>query len=504
MKVCSTAQMREIDRAAAELGGIPGIVLMENAAISCIKHMGDDLSEKKVAVFCGKGNNGGDGFAIARHLLNMGVETAVFLVCGSEFSGDALTNYEILSKMGADISEIFDDDCLKYKIMSCDIAVDAIFGTGVRGEVTGVAAEVIDSLNKYAKFVISVDIPSGVNGDDGSIAGVAVKADRTVTFGAYKLGMLCFPGADYIGEVFAEKISIPDYIMNDIDINVTDEAFARSVMPKRHSDTHKGDYGKLFIAGGAKGLTGAPSMAAEAALRCGCGLVSVGVPASLNGVLEVKLTEAMTLPLPDSGGNLTEEATEAIVQKALQSDALVFGPGIGRTDAIVKILRAVLKKSQVPVLIDADGLFALAKDMDMLSECGCNLVLTPHEAEFARLSGYTIKEIKKDRCGLSRRFATEFGVTLVLKGAKTIVTAPDGTQYINITGNSGMATGGSGDVLSGIIGAFLARGCKECDAAALGVYCHARAGDKAAETVGEDSLIPSDIISAIHLILPVE
>lgn len=507
MRACSTEQMRKIDKAAEELGKIPGIVLMENAALACVAHMGDNLGKKRIAVFCGKGNNGGDGLAIARHLINRGARVLIFLVYGADFSDDALTNYEILSKMDADIEDIScaaDIELLKYKIMSCDTVVDAILGTGVRGAVVGLAAEVIDCINSHARHVLSVDIPSGVNGDDGSVSGSAVKADICVTFAAYKTGMLCFPGADYTGKVYVENISIPEYIMRDVGIEVIDSAAAKKMMPNRKSDSHKGDYGKLFIVGSCRGMTGAPAMAAEAALKCGMGLVTVGVPESLNGILELKLTEAMTLPLPEADGAISEEAANIITEKAAACDALVFGPGLGRSPAAAGLLRRLLRASKIPVLIDADGLYALSEDLGMMADCACALVLTPHEAEFSRLSGLGLEEIKKDRLGAARRFATEFGVTLVLKGAKTIVTAPDGAQYINIAGNSGMACGGSGDVLSGMIGAFLARGCSEPEAAALGVYCHAAAGDVASAQFGENSLVPTDIISAIHRILPVE
>lgn len=505
MKACFSSQMREIDKAAAETGKIPGIVLMENAAIACVKHLERlDLHNKRTAVFCGKGNNGGDGLAIARHLINMGVDTDIYLVCGRNFSGDALTNYEILLQMDVQMYDISYQDDLQYQIMSYDIVIDSIFGTGIRGDISGIAAEVIAQINEYSKFVFSVDIPSGVNGDDGSVCNTAVKADMTVTFGAYKIGMLSFPGADLCGKIFVENISIPKYIMEHININVTDKELAESIMPKRKANSHKGDYGKLLIVGGSKGMTGAPAMAAEAALKCGCGLISVGIPESLNSIMEVKLTEQMTCPLKETDGVINTDSVLQIIEKAESCDALIFGPGIGRTPEITDILREILKKSQIPVIIDADGLYALSRDMDMLSDCSCNLIFTPHEMEFSRLTGYSLEEIQKNRIDISKKFAAEFGVTLVLKGPRTIITAPDETQYINITGNDGMATGGSGDVLAGMIGAFLARGCSETDAAVLGVYCHGLAGDKAAEIFGKDSLTPTDIISAIHLILPVE
>ena len=505
MKACSVEEMRKIDKMAEELGGIPSIVLMENAGIACANKLLELKRElKRVAVFCGSGNNAGDGFVIARHLINRGIDVSVFLVLGSEFSKDALINYEILSKMGVEILEVTETDDLKYKIMSYDAIVDAIFGTGIHGEISGVAEEVIRAINSYKKFVLSVDIPSGVNGDDGSIAGVAVNADVTVTFAAYKKGMFSYPSADFMGNIFVADISIPQYIKEHLTIDVIDEKMVQKIIPKRYDNSHKGNYGKVFILGASRGLTGAPVMAAEAALKCGSGLITVGIPESLNDILEVKLTEPMTYPLKENDGGLSVDAIPKILEKMKECDALVFGPGIGRSPEITEILRSVLLNSKVPVIIDADGLFALSKDLDMLSKCSCNLIFTPHEAEFSRLTGYSLEEISKNRLKLSKEFASEYGVTLVLKGSKTIVTAPDAKQYINITGNNGMATGGSGDVLAGMIGAFLARGVGESEAAVLGVYYHGLSADKAAEKTGKNSLTPTDIISSLHLILPVE
>ncbi len=505
MKACSVEEMRHIDKMAEELGGIPSIVLMENAGIACTERLLELKKDaKRVAVFCGKGNNAGDGFVIARHLMNKGLDVSVFLVLGSDFSKDALINYEILYKMGAEITELSDTDNLKYKIMGYDAIIDAIFGTGIRGEISGIAEEVIRTINDYKKFTLSVDIPSGVNGDDGSISGVCIKADATVTFAAYKTGMLLFPGADFTGRVYVADISIPSYIKEHLTIDIIDETMAQKMMPKRYDNSHKGNYGKVFIVGGSRGLTGAAAMAAMSAIRTGAGLVTVGIPESLNSIMEEKLTEPMTYPLKDNGGNLGLDAIPQIIDKMNESDVLVFGPGLGRNPEITEILREILKNSKIPVIIDADGLFALSGDLDMLSCCGCNLIFTPHEAEFSRLSGYSVAEISDNRLKLSKEFASEYGVTLVLKGAKTIVTAPDAKQYINITGNNGMATGGSGDVLAGMIAALLARGQDEEMAAALGVYYHGLAADKAAEKTGKNSLIPTDIIASIPLILPVE
>lgn len=508
MKVCTAEQMRKIDRSAEELGAIPSIILMENAAIACVSEITEMKNVKKAAIFCGKGNNGGDGLAIARHLINREMEVSVYLVCGSDFSKDALINYEITSKLTSDIIELNDTDMLDMKIRECDVVVDAIFGTGISGEITGLAAEVIDIINENAKYILSVDIPSGVCADDGKVSKSTICADKTVTFAAYKLGMLLYPGAEKTGKVKVCDISIPEYIINsqNININIADGKYAKKILPSRCENSHKGDYGKILIIGGSEGLTGAVCMACEACARSGAGLISAAVPQSLNSVFETKLTETMTITLNDKNGSLDNFAIPHILDRLNDFDVCLFGPGIGRGEDILPILKEVLKQSQIPVIIDADGLYAFAKEPEILNECKCPVILTPHEMEMARISGCSLEDVKNSRQELSKRFATENGVTLVLKGHHTIVTSPGGEQYININGNSGMACGGSGDVLGGIIAAFTARCKTETEAAVLGVYIHGLAGDIAAEELGEDSMLPTDIIRHISdaLKLPVE
>lgn len=509
MRVCTAAQMRKIDKTAEELGGIPSIILMENAALACVAVMEEmAVPRGRAGIFCGRGNNAGDGFAIARHLLMRGWDVTVYLVCGTAFSRDALVNYEILSKMGAKIKEVLDADFLEYEIRLQDITIDAIFGTGIHGEITGFAAEVIASINCWAKAVLAVDIPSGVNADTGEICGCAVRADITVTFAAYKMGMLLFPGADFMGKIMVADISIPEYIINGQEFNryVIDEKLVRRLLPVRLENSQKGDYGKLLIVGGSRGMSGAPAMAAQAALKSGCGLVTVAVPESLHDIMETKLTEAMTLSLPEKEGQFCAEAAEAVLQKMQTCDALLIGPGMGRSIDAGRLLEKVLRNSKIPVILDADALFFIAQKPAILEACGCNLIFTPHAAEMARLVGSDVQDVEQNRPTIAEKFAQDNGVTLVLKGKHTIVTAPDGTQYYNITGNSGMASGGSGDVLAGMTAAFLARGMDETEAAALAVCLHGRAGDIAAEKYGKESMTACNIIENIAeaLILPVD
>lgn len=508
MKVCTASQMRNIDRSAEELGAIPSIVLMENAAIACVEEILKENNIKSATIFCGKGNNGGDGLAIARHLYNHGIKVTVYLVCGSDFSDDALINFEITSKLGVKIIELNDTDSLGLNISLCDIVVDAIFGTGISGEIEGLAAEVIDIINDNAKYVLSVDIPSGVNADTGKISKSTVNADKTVTFAAYKLGMLMYPGALKAGEIVVKDISIPDYIIDaqNININIIDKHYINLIRPTRYENSHKGDYGKILIIGGSRGMTGAVALACEACVRSGAGLVTAAVPESLNSIFEVKLTEPMTIPLNDKNGNLDKLCIPQILDRLNDFDVCLFGPGIGRGEDVLIILEEILKESQIPVIIDADGLWAFAKKPQMLDECKCSVVLTPHEMEMSRILNCSVKYLSENRQEISYKYATDNSVTLVLKGHHTIVTSPGGEQYININGNSGMATGGSGDVLGGIIAALSARCETETEASAMGVYIHGLAGDLAAKELGKDSMLPTDIINYIPnaLKLPVE
>lgn len=506
MKVCFAEQMREIDRAASEKGGIPSIILMENAAVACVDELKKDfgdLSKKSVAVFCGKGNNGGDGFAIARHLSALGADTAVFLVCGNDFTGDAKVNYDIIRKMDINIDVISDTENLKYIIKSFDIAVDAIFGTGIHGTITGIAGAVIEEINENAKYVLSVDIPSGINADSGEICGVCIKADKTVTFAAYKAGMLMFPGADYVGDTVTADISIPQYIIEDANIgtNIIDESFVKKSIPERANNSHKGDNGKLLIIAGSRGKTGAAYMASQAALKSGIGLVTVGICESLNNVMENKTTEAMTLPLPDDNGILSEEAA-GIIKECLNSyDAVLIGPGLGKGRGVTEVVRTVLVNSKNPVIVDADAINTLAENMDILSECSCDLIFTPHTAEMSRLTGLEIEYIETNRLVVSKEFSEEYGAVLILKGHHTVVTAPDLVQYINITGNPGLAKGGSGDVLAGITAALAAKGIEAAAAAAAAVYIHGAAADKAAETISMESMTAAEVIGCISPVM---
>lgn len=497
-KVCTAREMRMYDNEALNIAGIPTIVLMENAAIMCVNAFYStfpDCENLRVAVFVGKGNNGGDGFAIARHLHNKGIETVVYLTSGREFTGDALINYSIISRMGIKICDA--SEISEFELQYYDVIFDAILGTGISGEVYPEIAEVIDEINSCGKYVFSVDIPSGVNSDNGRICGACVKADETVTFAAYKRGMFLFPGADMCGKITVADISIPGFLLSEHNCNVTDAEFVRNLIGIRKRNTHKGNYGKVLIVGGSKGMTGAAYLSAQAALKAGAGLITLGICGSLNSAMEAKLTEVMTLPLSDNNGKIASNAADKIIEFSKNCDCILFGPGLGRGGEVKELLSVLLRNSHIPVVIDADGINALSEDKTILEQCSCSIILTPHTAEMSRLTGYDIEYIESNRFEVSAELSQELGATIILKGCHTIVTGSNDKQYINITGNPGMATGGSGDVLAGIVSAFLARGLAEEEASAAAVYIHGLAGDIASRYIGMESLTPTDIIEAI-------
>lgn len=503
MKACYAEQMRRVDRDASQIGGIPSIVLMENAALACVNELKKDfgaLCGKSVLIFCGKGNNGGDGFAIARHLKLMGADVTVYPISGTEFKGDALINYDITDKLGCVRDFVFDERELKTELKAADIVIDAIYGTGIHGSVRGEAFDVISLINENAGYVMSVDIPSGINADTGEVCGVCINASKTVTFAAWKIGMLMYPGADYTGDVVVAPISIPEYII-DMDkslVEVIDEKYAVKSRLARKRNTQKGDYGKLLIIAGSRGMSGAAYMAAQSALYGGAGLVTLAVCESIADAMEAKTTEIMTLPLDDVSGHIAMTAEPEILKQMDKSDVILIGPGIGRSRDASRIVRNVLKAARVPVIVDADALFAIAQDMTILRDCGCPLIFTPHEMEMARLINSDIEYVKTHRLEVSRDFCEKYGITLILKGSRTIVTTPELKQYINITGNPGMATGGSGDVLAGLTAALTARVENESEAAVMAVRLHGLAGDHAAEKYGMDGMTASDIMESLR------
>ncbi len=503
--VATAAQIRECDRATIDDLGLPGLVLMENAsrsvAFRAFEMFDDAMAGKRIAVYCGKGNNGGDGFATARHLHNAEAIVKVFLIGSAEkLTGDAAFNCQLFKKIGGMVKEIHESDDFPLPPYDFDLAVDALLGTGFKGEAHGLFAEAIDQINTMSCPVIAVDMPSGVEADTGKATGSVVEADVTVTFGLVKRGLLVTPGREMAVEVAIADISIPRSVVlqQEIKLAIPEDEDVQATIPQRLATAHKGMVGHVLIIAGSPGFTGAAALAGEAALRTGCGLVMVGVPASLNAILEAKLTEVMTVPLPESkAGTLTKEAYPVLAEKIEWAHVVVIGPGLGRDPLTAELLALLLENVEKPLVIDADGLNLIAEHPELLEKLPEGTVLTPHPGEFNRLKKAAGREWSDDPFEASLEFAQAYKVNLVLKGAPTIVTAFDGRQYLNPTGNAGMATGGSGDVLTGMIASLAAQGANMVDAAWLGVYLHGQAGDRAADALGQHGMLAGDIVKLI-------
>jgi len=504
MKVVTRDEIRRIDKRAIEEYGISGLILMENAglqvSLEILEHY-SPLAQKRVAIIAGKGNNGGDGFVVARHLYNRGIRVEVYLIGEStEIKGDARVNLDILKKIGIPLYERVTSNDLSAPLRYTDIIVDAIFGTGLSSEIKNPYSDVINAINSSRKPVVSIDVPSGVDSDTGEILGVAVKADITVTFALPKRGLLVFPGAEYAGILKIGDIGIPKRIIGeeDIRVNLLTRDEVRASLPPRRPDSYKTSFGHLLVMAGSPGKTGAAAMTSLSALRVGAGLVTLATPKSLNEIFESKLTEVMTLPLPETDDLTISDKAEEIIYQILPKMAVIaIGPGLSIHPETTRVVRHLVKRSEIPMVIDADGINALIGHLDILKEAKAPLILTPHPGEMARLLGITPKDIQKDRIGIAQRFAKENRVFLVLKGARTIISDPHGDIFINPTGNPGMATAGTGDVLTGMISGLIAQGMEPLTAAKTGVYLHGLTGDISAEEFGEMGMIAGDMIERI-------
>ncbi|MCL4425146.1 MAG: NAD(P)H-hydrate dehydratase [Firmicutes bacterium] len=603
-RLVTAAQMRALDRRAQEYG-LPGIVLMENAARVFVRVLLDrvgDLGRKRVAVFCGKGNNGGDGLAIARYLLLAGARVQVFLLARvDDVQGDARANLEIWRRWGQSMEEITTSEpapaagdqlqgdhlvtTLKDRLEGVDVIIDAIFGTGFRGVARPPAGWVIPVINELSGAVwpkpgnavgrgevlktaddgrrfsqgpriFAVDVPSGLDADTGQVAGPCVRAEATVTFGLAKPGLLVYPGAGYVGSLYVGNISLPPgglpgkamvsaassseslpvekpsspppeehnfahgitTALNKRDPLVEGsqgqddwyEAITvdavRPLRPARPFDSHKGTFGHLLVVAGSRGLTGAAALASEAALRVGAGLVTLGLPASLQEMMASKLTEVMTLDLPDAGdGSLSREAGGKVLEALSKRDGLVLGPGISTRPGTAESVNTILSAqgqggdNLSPLVLDADALNLLAGvgGLARLREWPGPVVLTPHPGELARLLGIARDVIQENRLRWAKEAAIQSGAVVVLKGARTLVALPTGEIYINLTGNPGLATAGTGDVLAGVIGGLLVQGLAAAAAARLGVFLHGLAGDLAAARFGQPGLLAGDVRAAL-------
>lgn len=505
--VTTSAQMRAIDELAIKKYGVPSLSLMENAGAGIARRISEsildrDVSGKKIAILCGPGSNGGDGFVIARHLAAVGARLEIFSVVSmTQLKGDARVNAERATSQG--LSHTVIGECTPTPDFSgYRLIIDALFGTGFRGAIEGAVARLIRDANESGIPIVSVDAPSGLDCDTGQLTDPSVRATYTITLGSSKLGHWLWPGRSAVGELEVIDIGIPPEATHQIDprLFLLTSEFVSESLPTRPPDGHKGVFGKVLIIGGSAGLSGAVVLAANACMRSGVGLTYAAVPESLVDVVDSGSIETVTRSLPEVGGKkvLARRALGECLRLSRDVDAIAIGPGLSTHFESQELVRRLVGRIEKPTVIDADGLNACAKDPSCFgTERNAALVLTPHVGEMARLLGKTIEEIGRDRRAAAVEAAKRFNCVIVMKGAPTFVAEPEGYVYLNPTGNSGMASGGVGDVLTGIIVSLLAQGCSPLVAALCGAYLHGLAGDIGAEALGERALIASDIVGAL-------
>ena len=492
------AEQRALDQWTIDSLGVPGAYLMERAGAGLAALVARLAPSGPVAVVCGKGNNGGDGYVTARRLRERGREVRVLsLGPVAELRGDARSNAERLPGAAPEPFEA-------SKLDGAAVIVDAILGTGFEGEPRGPAAGAIEAINARSgsgegpgePVVVACDVPSGVNASTGEVDGAAVRARATATFHAAKPGLWIAPGKACAGEVQVVDIGIPPGGPGDPGIGLISRRVTAGI-PRRGRESTKFAAGSVLVCGGSTGLTGAPCMASESAMRAGAGYVTAFVPASLNHIFELRLLEVMTVPLPDVGGSLAADGLDTVLERAERSDALVLGPGLGRADGAFELARALARRVRLPLLLDADGLNAHAGRLAALAERPRPTVLTPHAGELARLLESDSGAVGARRLQSARRAASEARAIVVLKGDDTLVAAPDGRVAVNSGGASALATAGTGDVLSGVIGAYLAKGMDPFHAACAAVFVHAQAGRLTAQRIGAEGVIARDVIEAL-------
>jgi NAD(P)H-hydrate epimerase len=502
MKLVTSEQMRSIDERTTREFGVPGLVLMENAGRSVVAAMErwlEGLEGLSFGIVCGRGNNGGDGLVVARLLHAQGLPVVCVLLAEPQsLKGDAATNHERALAEGVEILAAPDSAALaplKWRLSQCGVIVDAILGTGLSRDVSGLAREAVEFLGGLDTPKVSVDIPSGLSADTGRVQGAALKADLTVTFGCPKLGQVVYPGAGLVGELIVADIGIPAAAVEAEDIrgHWLEAEAARALIKPRPANGHKGTFGHLLVVAGSVGKTGAAAMCAQAAARSGAGMVTLAVPEALNAILEVKLTEVMTDPLPEDSGKALARLRELSERK----QALALGPGLGTAPRTAEMVRTLAREGLLPAVIDADGLNNLVGQLAELRRAKAPRVLTPHPGEMARLLGTTSAEVQAGRIACACRLAEECGAQVVLKGARTVIAAPDGRFWVNATGTVAMATGGMGDVLTGLIGGLLAQGYEALDAALLATYWHGLAGELAAGRLAEVGVLACDVIESL-------
>jgi NAD(P)H-hydrate epimerase len=498
--------MRDADRRTIEEIGLPSLVLMENAGrqtVAAMEAMYADLAERQVAVLCGRGNNGGDGFVVARTLAQRGVSVSVFLVGRvADVRGDARTNLEILGRLGHTVVEIADSQAWELhfsEVSDCTLIVDAIFGTGLNAPVSGLIESVVADVNASGIPVVAIDLPSGLSADSHEPIGPSIEASLTVTLAAPKLPLVLPPADLRAGDIVIADIGIPAEVIDAVDgprVELLTRASMRELVVPRAPDSHKGDYGRVLVVAGSVGKTGAAHLAAVGALRSGAGLVTVATPGSCAAIVASMAPEYMTEPLDEAVNGLDPDGVDRLLEIA--RDVVAIGPGLGQDEATREFIKQLVDRATMPVVVDADGLNAFVDDPDRLSgREGRDLIITPHPGEMARLVGMSTDEVQASRLEIARNFAIAHRVYVILKGHRTLIATPDEKVFINPTGNPGMATGGTGDVLTGMIAAWLAQLLDAEAACKLAVYLHGMAGDLAEADEGEVSMTAADLAGHI-------
>ncbi|HEY3381441.1 MAG TPA: NAD(P)H-hydrate dehydratase [Vicinamibacterales bacterium] len=504
MRILNADQMRDADRRTIDEIGIPSIVLMENAGrqvVTTLQATFEDLSERKVAILAGRGNNGGDGFVVARTLMQAGVEVSVF-VLGSigDVHGDARVNLEILGRLSLPVVEIAGEEQWELhasEIAGCDVIVDALFGTGLRTPLVGLMETVVADVNSMPVPVVSIDLPSGISADTHEVIGPCIEAMLTVTLGAPKIPLALPPARGMAGDLVVADIGIPIGVIDALegpDTRLITRADVSGLVPERSREAHKGDFGHVMIVGGSRGKTGAAHLAAMGALRSGAGLVTVATAASSQPVVAALGAEYMTEALAETPlGTIDVSALDAVL--AAGRRVIAVGPGLGTGDAVGQFITGLVERTRAPLVLDADAINACASAPGQLvARDGQVIVITPHPGEMARLLGVTTEDVQAHRLDIARNFATTHGLYVVLKGHRTIIATPKGRVFINPTGNPGMATGGTGDVLTGMVAAWLAQLGDAESACVVAVYLHGLAGDLAADDEGEVSMTAADLV----------
>ena len=506
MRVLNAKQMRAVDGQTIDDIGVPSLVLMENAGrqvVAALESLIEELPSRRVVALCGTGNNGGDGFVVARTLQQRAVDVSVVVVgATADVRGDARVNLDIIGRLGVPIVEVADAQSWELHaphVTSADIVVDAMVGTGLSRALTGLHDTVVADLNASSATVVSIDLPSGMSADTNDLIGPAVQADITVTLGAPKVPLVLPPAEHAAGDVVIADIGIPHAVVDEVDgprLYLLTRDYVRTLVQPRGPDAHKGDFGRVVIVAGSRGLTGAGVLTARGALRSGAGLVTVATPASVQPIVAALGAEFMTWPLDDTGGACGREAAEEVL--ALSADVLALGPGLGSGPSVAAFVRDVIARCETPLVVDADALNACAGDAGILAGREDRpVIITPHPGEMARLLGCATDDVQANRLGLAVEFATTHQVYVVLKGYRTVIALPDGQAFVNPTGTPGMATGGSGDVLTGMIAAWLAQLMDPGPACQLAVYLHGAAGELADADEGEVSMTAGDIVSHI-------